>query len=79
MHGVEIVTFMTEFSPVAVCEQNLDLREEYLFECRAQIRGHIGRVCKLVQTTVALRLSSTAYNSDAILGRALAFAFKSDS
>ena len=68
MHGVEIVTFMPEFSLVAVFKRNLHLREEYLFECRAQILGHIGRVCKLVQTTLAIRLSSTASDLHAILG-----------
>ena len=59
MHSIEVMAFVAKFSPVAVCERDLHLREEYLLECRAKILRHIRRICELIQTTVAIRLCST--------------------
>ena len=39
--SVEVMGFVAESSPVAVCEWDLHLREEYLLECRAKIVRHI--------------------------------------
>ena len=59
VRSVEVMAFVAEFSPVAVCERDLHLREEYLFERRAKILWHIRRVRKLIQATVSIRLCST--------------------
>ena len=59
VHSVEVMGFVAESSPVAVCEWDLHLREEYLLECRAKIVRHIRRICELIQATVAIRLCST--------------------
>ena len=57
---IEVVAIVAKCSPVSVREGNLDLREEHLLDRRAHTLRHIGSICQLVQTSLTLRLSSTA-------------------
>ena len=54
-----LMAFVAEFSPVAICERDLHLREEYLLECRAQILRHIRSICELIQATVTIKVCTT--------------------